>query len=249
MPQLWNRVVDSMTRHEQQLRLGKGKQPKPFGIDKNIIKCKNNVGTNLTRGSVVDVGNYLLTGLSSYEPATLWFNGDEPAGGHYAVFRGAVPDGEYGDAQLTGVCIARVNVTDEDHPRAIPTIGETYFTSAWEGPVEILDRITEGTGVKECIVILRRGVRQWRGITLDAITHGTFGTVKLVKWNGTDDYESITGDSADITVEAGGYLLNDGETIEVDTAVILSMMDDGTFEVANSNCAVRDWDLADEAEE
>lgn len=157
MPQLWNRVVDSMTRHEQQLRLGKGKPPKPFAIDKNIVKCKNNVGTNLTRGSVVDVGDYLLTGLSSYEPATLWFNGDEPAGGHYAVFRGDVPDDEYGDAQLTGVCIARVDVVDEDHTFAVPTDGETYFTSAAEGEIQILDKASSGTGVKECVVVLRCG--------------------------------------------------------------------------------------------
>lgn len=156
-PRLHNRFVDATAFYEQQQRLGSGRPPKPLILDKNIIKCRNNVGTNLTRGSVIDVSDYLLTGNAIYDPVSLWFNGDEPAGGHYAVFRGAVEDGEIADAQLTGVCIARVNITDANHNFATPTSGQTYFTSATSGEIQILDKATAGTGVKECVVVLRCG--------------------------------------------------------------------------------------------
>jgi hypothetical protein len=39
----------------------------------------------------------------------------------------------------------------------VPTAGETYFTSASSGEIQILDKITTGTGVKECVVVLRCG--------------------------------------------------------------------------------------------
>ena len=86
-----------------------------------------------------------------------------------------------------------------------------------------------------------------RGITVDAISHGAFGTVKLVYWDGTAYRSAKDGSGNDITVEAGGYSLNDTETIEADTAVWVHHLDDNTWEVFSGNCAVRDWTLADEA--
>jgi hypothetical protein len=156
-PRTANKLVDLLNVREQQQRLGSGTKSKPSPIKHNLVKARNDVGSNLTRGSVVDVGDTILTGLSVFDPHHLWHEGNEQAGGHYGVFRTDVPDGEIAECQLTGVCIARVNVTDEDHTFAVPTAGETYFTSASSGEIQILDKITTGTGVKECVVVLRCG--------------------------------------------------------------------------------------------
>lgn len=85
-----------------------------------------------------------------------------------------------------------------------------------------------------------------RGITVDAITQGAAGTVKLVYHNGTGFTSAVTSAPANITVEAYCYMLNTADTIAADTAVILMHMDDGTWEIIAAHCEVRDWDLEEE---
>ena len=89
-------------------------------------------------------------------------------------------------------------------------------------------------------------VGRWRGITIDSITRGTPGTVKLVR-KVAGVYESYKDvDSADLTIEADSYLSNSGDTIAADTAVFVEFFPDGTWEVVNAHCEVRDWTLDDE---
>jgi hypothetical protein len=154
-PNTANKLYDMLATHEQQKRLGGGTRPKPSPINQNLIKVRNNSGADLARGSVVDISTNLLTSLTKYDPHHLWFSGVEPDGGHYAVLREAAKQTKIVNAQVTGVCIARVDVTDEDHTFAVPTEGETYFTSATEGEIQILDKVSSGTGIKECVVVLR----------------------------------------------------------------------------------------------
>lgn len=156
-PRFADRVVDVVNKFEQQQRLGSGGNPKHAPIKHNLVKARNDTGGDLARGSVVDVATSILTGLSVFDPHNLWLEGTEQADGHYAVFRKPVLDGGIEEAQLTGVCIARVNVVDEDHTFAVPTSGQNYFTSAAEGEIQILDKTTSGTSVMECVVVLRAG--------------------------------------------------------------------------------------------
>jgi hypothetical protein len=137
---------------------------------------------------VVDVGDTILTGLSVFDPHHLWHEGNEQAGGHYGVFRTDVPDGEIAECQLTGVCIARVNVTDAGHRFAVPTDGQTYFTSATEGEIQILDAPTGDPGVRECIVVLRCGAGGEEPIRFElteALALGDEAEAEQLLWNGS----------------------------------------------------------------
>lgn len=87
-----------------------------------------------------------------------------------------------------------------------------------------------------------------RGITVDEIAHGSFGTVKLVYWNGTGYTVAKDADVEDITIEAGWYLGNTTDPIPADTAVTVQFYYDNTWEIDNGWCAARDWDLQEEEE-
>lgn len=83
-----------------------------------------------------------------------------------------------------------------------------------------------------------------RAIAVDQITQGAAGTVKLIYWTGTG--WKVATDPADdsvIEVEATACWLNTGETIEIDTVVIIQHMDDGMFEIITAACDVFDWTL------
>lgn len=85
-----------------------------------------------------------------------------------------------------------------------------------------------------------------RGITVDEIAHGSFGTVKLVYWNGTGYTAAKDADDADVTVEAGWYLGNADSPVPANTAVKVQHYDDNTWEIDNGWCAERDWELEEE---
>lgn len=187
-PKTANDLYDMLQTHKQQKQLGAPGKRNPLLIDKNIIKVRNGTGGDLARGSVVDVGSYLLTGLNKYQPEHFDFGSITPAGGHYAVFRRAVEDGKIEEAQLTGVCIARVNVTDAGHRFAVPTDGQTYFTSATEGEIQILDAPTGDPGVRECIVVLRCGAGGEEPIRFElteALALGDEAEAEQLLWNGS----------------------------------------------------------------
>lgn len=93
-----------------------------------------------------------------------------------------------------------------------------------------------------------RPVMRLRGIAVDSISHGTDGTVNLVKRTDTGYAYMRDKDDAHISVEAGFYSGNTGETIEPETAVYVDQFADGYYEVTGGNCTVRDWELEDEDE-
>ncbi len=92
----------------------------------------------------------------------------------------------------------------------------------------------------------RRGFH--KGITVDTIAHGSFGTVKLVYWTGTGYASVKDADDEDVTIEAGWYLGNTDSDVPGNTAVIVQFFDDLTWEIQNGWCEERDWELEDEEE-
>jgi len=85
-----------------------------------------------------------------------------------------------------------------------------------------------------------------RGITVDTISQGAAGTVKLVYHNGHGFKAARDTSNALVTVEAYCYLLNADDTIPANTAVILQHFDDNTWEIISAHCDVRDWELTEE---
>ncbi len=75
-----------------------------------------------------------------------------------------------------------------------------------------------------------------RAVALAAITRGTFGEVAIYYWNGTAYVDSGK------RVNAGGFLLNTGQSILVNQAIFVIHLPDNTWEVLTGNCAVKDWE-------
>lgn len=94
-----------------------------------------------------------------------------------------------------------------------------------------------------------RPIMMLRGITVDAISHGSPGTVKLVKKTASG-YELMTDvEEAELTVEADFYLGNTGDSIAANHAVTVLRFPDGSYEIVNAWCDERNWTLAGEEEE
>lgn len=123
------------------------------------------------------------------------------------------------------------------------------------GDRRLYDAERKGERVNRSADVRKQPPRPWalrvaihRAITVDPITRDTPGTVKLVYYNGADYTSADSGGGTDVTVECGGFALNTGESIAADTAGFIIHMLDNTWEWFGGNCAVRDWELADEGE-
>lgn len=166
------------------------------------VKARNDTGANLPRGAVIDLGDYLLSASDPLDAQHLWFEGiaQEGTARRYAVAREPIPTNEIGECQVSGVCIARVNVTDLAHNYAVPTASQNYFTSSPIGPVEIQRLSTpESTGTQECVVLLRvpgptAYVAKTGGSPIAALTSTTpgSGTVTLYAINDSGVLESLS---------------------------------------------------------
>lgn len=247
-PATANELIDLLSREKgKQLGGAISKQSLPPTPD--ILKIRNATGSDLPGGAVVDIGDLLF---DESEPLKLdypWFEVVTQAGGAWGVMRRATPDEDIEECQISGICIARVNILNIDHTRAIPKAGQAYFESSHMGPVRILRLSdTDATGVQECFVLLRVPIFTLLGIAVDVLGHNTAGTVNLVKKiSSGSGYEYMrNGSSAHFTVESYAYSLQAAEEIAVDTAVFLNQLEDGTFQAISGNCTARDWELEDE---
>lgn len=116
------------------------------------LHVKNTTGGNRRRGDCLEVFDLLVSDL---DEDALWFEGDTPLAGDavFGILKEPSPTNEINRLQVSGDCIAWVNVTDEDHAYAKPASGEHVLQSASTGPVQIIYK-PSGTGEKECAVLL-----------------------------------------------------------------------------------------------
>ena len=147
----FNRHVDAAEWYHRNKALGEGGGPQGLAVSTDIIKVKNGSGGNLARGSVVGIGDRLITDL---DPLALWYDYAAPDPEQpWAILRRAAPAGAIEEAQLSGVCIARVNVSDIDHRYARVVSGPNVLDSAGSGPVRLVQPATS-TGEQELVVHL-----------------------------------------------------------------------------------------------
>jgi hypothetical protein len=91
----------------------------------------------------------------------------------------SIPDGKYGDCQISGVCMADIDVVDADntHARVVP--GSTQLKGDFGGWARIVYK-PSGTGVKSCAVLLGaldNVTRKARSIS--TVTDGGTGTADI----------------------------------------------------------------------
>lgn len=196
------------------------------------VKIKNNTGQNLNRGSVVQLGEYLLTGVASDERFAqhMWFDGDLVESPTYriAILRDPCATSEIVTASCDGIVLARVNVTDVDHTHATPTAGLTYLGSATTGIFELLSQ-TQVLGLQLMLVRIDRtstpeaisislGILATRECTINTSDYLDVTSVEAPHTAGADDIE---------IGEDGDYLID----VTLDVLFNPQMLADGSSEI------------------
>jgi len=185
---LWNHTLDAGREYGERQRLGRGEAPRTRGIPTDLVRIKNASGGSLARGRVLELGSPLVTTVT---PEDLSFTGSTPAPDGtkaIAVLREALAANAIGEAQVSGICLCRLNVNHIQQTRADVDTGSTLLQSKWHGRGEIVWKETESTGEQDAAIRL---VEMFRGPIEVVITQsggiaaGGSGTAK-VRWAGSD---------------------------------------------------------------
>ena len=174
----YNAAMEAGQWFSQQKQLGESQSGIVGGVNPCVVKVKNDSGGNLAAGTVVELSSSLLTTLDRQH---LWLSGIARAGNDpgFGVLIEPIKSGEIGPCQVSGVCLASVDIQDADNTHARLVASSTTLKGCFGGPVEILQK-PSGTGVKTCVV--RLGVRQSiirRAKAAEAINAGDSGDVDV----------------------------------------------------------------------
>lgn len=146
---LWNNIIGSANEYAVR-QLGQPGGRQSASIPTDVIKIKNSSGSLVRLGEILEISGVLLTDVLR---TALWFDGDTPDTTRpFAIALQNMPTGAIDRAQVSGVCVALVNVTDEAHGYAAPADTEPVLQSAAAGPIRILYKPT-GTAEALCAVV------------------------------------------------------------------------------------------------
>jgi hypothetical protein len=145
---IWNNMVDA-GRAWADSQLSNGAPPPSRPRPTDLIRIKNDCGADRDRGEILLISGKAITDLAE---ESIWLLGDTPtADGYFAILKEPIQSGDVGTAQVSGCCLATIDVIDIDHTRAKPSAGDYVLESSTDGPIEIL--YSPGTtGEQECVV-------------------------------------------------------------------------------------------------
>lgn len=160
---IWNNMVDAGRAHADSLLNGGAPNPiRPRETD--IIKVKNTSGALRRTGEILELSGKAIDTVTAENP---WLLGIEPTGdGCLGILKEPAVSNAIASLQVSGCCMALVNVTDADHRRAIAVDGVYVLQSGSSGPIELMYAPT-GTGEKTCLVRFGSGYRE-KAVILDA---------------------------------------------------------------------------------
>lgn len=144
-----------------------------------VVEVRNSTGEDRELGEAVQLTGHLLDDVSQEHP---WFDAElvaEPVLRRLAILTRPLKDGAIGPAQLAGVCLAKVDVTDADHTHAMPVDGDAVLASGYTGPLELLME-PDGTGEQVLwVLMLKEAQSIFYGETAASHAKGATGTIKL----------------------------------------------------------------------
>jgi hypothetical protein len=148
--EIWNSMIDAGNAFRNgRLSSDTPDRTRPRSTD--VIRLKNNCGEDRARGEIlrIDDSQKAITDLSDEH---IWLIGVAPnETGYFGVLKEPIASGEVGQVQVSGCCMAMVNIIDADHTRAKSVAADYVLDSADDGPIEIL-YAPSGTGELECVV-------------------------------------------------------------------------------------------------
>ena len=119
----------------------------------DIIDVRNDSPFTRAKGEVLELNGDFL--LDRVEKDYLWFSGVAVtgSGNNFCVLEQPAAAGDIRPAQVSGVCVAQVNITSTSHNHAAPSSGSTVLVSGTVGPAKILHQPAL-TGEQTCVVLL-----------------------------------------------------------------------------------------------
>lgn len=145
----WNGMVEAGNAYRAGLLSDGGPPPRTRPRSTDTIKLKNSSGANRARGEILRFNGKAITDLSD---ENCWLIGSAPTeSGYFGILKEPIESNGVGDAQVSGWCMATVDIADADHTRARAIAGQYVLESAHDGPLEIIYK-PSGTGEIECVV-------------------------------------------------------------------------------------------------
>lgn len=192
----YNAFVDAASDYEQRRRLGNAGPGRGITVPSDLVKVRNDTGGDLARGSAVELGDTIVDAERGY----LWFEGNTRGtpGRPMAVYLRPCPSGEIEWAQVSGVCLAIVNVQSVNDHRCHPVDSSTVLKGGLGGPFELVQHSGE-TGEQECVVKLGLGgawvIAKAPAGGIAAMSGSTPGSAEcsLYRLGSGGDLEQVTG--------------------------------------------------------
>jgi hypothetical protein len=145
---IWNNMVDAGRAFaDGQLSNSDPGPTRPRPTD--LLKLKNSSAANRRKGEILKIDGKVIETVTDEH---IWLDGVAVTDDcRFGILKAPAESEEVVIAQVSGVCMALVNVTDEDHTFAAAADGEYVLQSGSSGPLEILFA-PAGTGELECAV-------------------------------------------------------------------------------------------------
>ena len=145
---VWNNMIDAGAAWARSQRDQSAPNPiRPRETD--IIKAKNTSGEARRLGEILRIDGKAIETVTDENK---WLLGVEPTDdGYFGILKEPAAISGIASLQVSGCCMALVNVTDASHTRATSADTEYVLQSGDDGPIEILFA-PDGTGEKTCVV-------------------------------------------------------------------------------------------------
>lgn len=185
--QIWNNMVDAGNAWAiDQLSNGVPNPTRPRATD--IIKIQNTSGAARRTGEVLKISGKALDAITAEH---IWLLGIEPtADCYFGILKKPVADDGIEQLQVSGVCLALVDIQDVDHTRANVAAASYILESSNSGPLEIL-YAPSSTGEQTCVVRFAAEHSRLRVVIIGTLTAPTGATPTTGLAAGLD-YNSTT---------------------------------------------------------
>lgn len=195
---IWNNMVDAGRAFaDGQLSSGTPAATRARATD--LLHMKNSSGAMRRKGEILKIDGKVITTLTA---ENIWLDGVEPTDDcRFGILKNPASDAEIVASQVSGVCMALVDVADADHTFAYAADGEYVLQSGDSGPLEILH--SDGTGEQECVVRFVGPGRMLVGKADADITKGDLGTISIWAETGSPLTEYDTGNDKSARARLG----------------------------------------------
>jgi len=166
-------------------RLGDQAPRQLHGVNGLTVDIRNDSTYALQAGHAVQIGALLTSAGIRFNE--MWFSAALRAAGEgtRGILLDHLPDGSSGLAQVSGACMALVDVLDADHTHCYAKTSDKNPQSNFGGPWRILYK-PSGTGdAKECVVVLGDGCYERKAVTDATLTAGSSAACSFLI-NGSD---------------------------------------------------------------